>query len=242
VQKSIFKNEAEAAEAVAEVIEKVLAGNPYALICICAGHTALPVFEKLVTDAKENKYPSDCFRFISLDEWVGLGIADPGSCVYDVSKNFLDPIGISKGERLFFFDGLSEDLEEECEKAKVFISKNGGLDLILLGVGMNGHIGFNEPGTAASDSIRVVELSEISKLVGKKYFKKEYELYKGVTLGVKEILEAKKVLVMATGTRKQDIVHRTVTGPASEYCPVSLIMGHADIHMYLDEGSARKIL
>ena len=239
---NVLKNEIEVAETIADEIEKVIVGKNDALICICAGHTPVPVYKKLVEDVKQDKYKSDDFKFISLDEWVGLGPDDPGSCIYDVSLHFFSPLGITRGERMFFFDGLSDNLNEECEKAKHFIEKNGGLDLVLLGIGMNGHIGFNEPGTKITDSVRVVELDETSKAVSIKYFDKPNKIGPGITIGIKEIMNARKIFIMASGNHKQDVVYRAVKEPASEDFPVTLIRDHYDLNMYFDEAAARKIV
>ncbi len=239
----IVENENKLSEAIAEEIETVINEKPDALMCLCAGHSPVGVMSRLVSDAQLNKYPSQGFRFLSLDEWVGLGRQDPGSCIHDVSKYFLEPLEIERGERMFFFDGQSEDLQKECDGAAKFIEQNGGaIDVILLGIGMNGHIGFNEPGTKETDGIRVVELSQTSKTVGVKYFDKEYELASGITIGIPQIMQAKKVIVMAFGEHKADIVEQTITGKKTEKCPVTLIRDHADITFYFDKAAAKKIV
>ncbi|MCL1928531.1 MAG: 6-phosphogluconolactonase [Treponema sp.] len=238
---TILEDENEVAEVIAGEIEELLIKKPDALICLCAGHSPVPVLNKLVLDAKQNKYPADRFKFISLDEWVGLGVNDKGSCLHDISKYFLTPLSVSEGERMFFFNGMSTDMEEECEKAKNFISKNGGLDLVLLGIGMNGHIGFNEPGTLLSDSVRVVELSGTSKTIGMKYFDRTHNLTKGITLGIKEIVEAKNVLVMVTGSHKQEVMERAVKSEPDMNFPFSLIRDYDEVKLYADKAAARKM-
>lgn len=238
---SILKTEGEIADKIATEIEEVILSKPDALVCLCAGHSPVPVMKKLVADAKAQKYPAGSFRFVSLDEWAGLGPADSGSCIYDVSKYFLTPLGIERGERMFFFDGLSADLEQEAEKGAMFIQKNGEIDVILLGIGINGHIGFNEPGAKKTDSVRVVDLAPTSASVGAKYFDKKHELKQGITIGIREIMAAKKIIVMASGAHKQDIVARAVDGDIGEDCPVTLIRGHENIHMVFDDAAAGKL-
>ncbi|MEA5004536.1 MAG: glucosamine-6-phosphate deaminase [Christensenella sp.] len=239
----IVENENKLSAAIAEEIENVVSKKQDALMCLCAGHSPVPVMKQLVRDAQANKYPADSFRFLSLDEWVGLGIEDPGSCIHDVSKYFLEPLALERGERMFFFDGQSDDLQEECDGAQKFIEQNGGaIDVILLGIGMNGHIGFNEPGTKETDGIRVVTLSQTSKTVGVKYFDKDYELTSGITIGIPQIMQAKKVIVMAFGEHKADIVEQTIKGEKTVDCPVTLIRDHADITFYFDKAAAKKIV
>jgi glucosamine-6-phosphate isomerase len=236
-----FKTELDMTRAIAGEIEKTITHKPDSLVCIAGGHSPLPVIKMLVSDASKGKYPSDQFRFVSLDEWVGLGRNDSGSCIHDISENFLDPIGIQKGERLFFFDGLSADLNKECRNAENFIQKNGGIDVILLGIGMNGHIGFNEPPSRKSDGVRIVELSDISKTIGIKYFDKTHKLTHGITIGMAQILEAKKILVMVSGKHKQDIVRQAVEEKENEYCPVTLLRGHENFFFFTDQAAGQKI-
>jgi len=238
---TVGKDQEEVARLVAAEIGQIISEKPDALICLCGGHTPLPVFKQLIMDADSNKFPADRFKFISLDEWVGLGISDEGSCKYDLSTHFLTPMGIALGERAHFFNGLNENLEEECGKAQAFITQHGGIDLVLLGVGMNGHIGFNEPGSKTTDGIRVVELSKKSKEVGQKYFNKAYDLTHGITLGIGNLLEARKLVVMAIGGHKKEIVNQTVNGLESEDFPVTLIRKHPAVHLYVDELAATNL-
>jgi glucosamine-6-phosphate isomerase len=241
MKQTVLSNNTELANIVAAKIEEVIRNKPDALICLCAGASPVLIIKKLVEDAKAGLYPDDKFKFVSLDEWVGLGIGDAGSCIYDLTKLFLEPLGIGEGERLCFFNGLSNDLDGECAKASEFIKKNGGIDVILLGIGMNGHIGFNEPGSKATDSVRIIDLSEISKTVSKKYFDRPHKLEKGITLGLKEIIEAKKILLIASGAHKRDIVQETVCSEMSESCPSTLLQKHQDIEIFLDADAAIKI-
>lgn len=231
----------EVAQLVANEIKQLLLNKPDALICLCGGHTPIPVFRQLIKDAKANEFPSDAFKFILLDEWVGLGIDDEGSCSYDLSTQFLNPLNVPLDDRVFLFDGLSDDFEKECQKAQQFIERNNGIDLVLLGVGMNGHIGFNEPGSEVDDGIRVVELSEKSKEVGKKYFKANHDLTHGITLGIREFLNAKRLLILALGAHKKEIVEQTVHSEKNVALPVTLIKDHKNVHLYLDELAAQNL-
>lgn len=237
----VLKDEKIVANTIAGEIEEVIRKKENALICLCAGHSPVAVMKQLVDDAKQDSYPIERFCFVSLDEWIGLGKDDAGSCIYDVGEYFLQPLSIEKGERMFFFDGLSVDLQQQCTQAKEFIDSHGGIDVILLGIGMNGHIGFNEPGATKDCDARVLPLSETSKTVGVKYFNRDYELDYGITIGLKQILGAKKILVMATGAHKADVVKRTLECGETEDFPVSLIKDHADITFYFDEAAGEKI-
>ena len=237
---TVFTTAKELADAAASTIEDVIKNKPDALVCLCAGESPIPVMRKLVEDAKAGEYPAGHFKFVSLDEWVGLGKLDSGSCIHDVSKHFLDPLEI-KNDRLFFFDGLSDDLSNECAKAEQFIDLCGGIDVILLGIGLNGHIGFNEPGSKIDEGARVVELSEKSKEVSVKYFNHGFRPKKGITIGIKQIMEAKKVILIAYDAHKQDIVYETVFGKVSQSCPSTYMRDHPDAELMVDDEAAKKI-
>ena len=230
----VLKNNEEIGDAVSNQIKDLLINKPNALLCLCGGHSPLPIFAKLVTDAGEGLYPSDSFKFVSLDEWVGLGRDDTGSCFHDIYKHFLAPLNVPNGDRVFFFDALSDNLLDECTGADEFINSNGGIDLMLLGIGVNGHIGFNEPGTSVTDGIRVLELSDKSKEVGQKYFNGAMSPDKGITLGLSQIMDAKKVIVIAHGAHKREIVNKTVHDAIGSDCPSTFLRNHTNCQLFVD--------
>ena len=121
--------------------------------------------------------------FLSLDEWVGMNGEDEGSCRFHLNNQLFNPLNV-KEDHIGFFDGQEKDLERECDKIENFITGHGGIDIAILGLGMNGHVGMNEPGTSLSLRSHVTELDSLTKKIGQKYFKKEQELSKGITLGL----------------------------------------------------------
>jgi 6-phosphogluconolactonase/glucosamine-6-phosphate isomerase/deaminase len=122
------------------------------------------------------------------------------------------------------------------------IDAAGGLDVVVLGLGQNGHLGFNEPGSAEGATARVLELEQISVEANRKWFDGRYAPDKGVTVGLKTILAAKKILIMAYGAHKTEAVWAMVKGPRSEKCPASFLQGLPEVEVFLDETAAKRLM
>lgn len=207
------------------------------LVCVASGHSPSGLYHALVKEVQENKLDVRHWNFISLDEWVGLNGNDEGSCRYHLDHELFKPLHTSD-TKLCFFDGRAEDLDHECEKAEAFISSLNGIDVAVLGLGMNGHIGMNEPGTDAQSRAHVTELAELTKVVGQKYFKEAQELSLGITLGLGTLMEAKQVFLLVNGARKAEIVRQLFEEEVSTQLPASLFRTHRGLRIYLDKEAA----
>ena len=119
-----------------------------------------------------------------------------------------------------------------------FIGEKNGIDIMLVGIGMNGHIGFNEPGASFVNLSHVIELDEITKSVGQKYFTEKMELGKGITIGFKHLLNAKKVFLMANGSKKAEVIKKTVERPVTENFPASIMQQHENGVILVDDEAA----
>jgi glucosamine-6-phosphate isomerase len=237
MQLSTFPDSITLAHAAAEIILKIVKENPAALICCASGETPLPTFKALIEVAKEEKADFSGIKFIALDEWIGIGPLNSGSCQYFL-KNFLtDPLNL-KPSQLHFFNALSSNLAAECLAADSFIRQHGGLDLILVGVGLNGHIGLNEPGVSPDLYSHVIELDPVTAQVGQKYFTESTPLTRGITLGLKHFSEAKKAIVMATGRKKSEVMKKVLTDPISPQLPATIVRTHPDGIVMLDQDAA----
>jgi glucosamine-6-phosphate isomerase len=215
---NIFSNYETLSEATANVIIDVLTQKPEALICIASGDTPLGVCKLLAQS--DRKLFEKC-TFVGLDEWVGMDENDEGSCKYGIYQNVLIPLNIPS-ERIKYFDAKAEDLASECQKINEFIASRGGLDVMLVGVGMNGHIALNEPNTPFDIYAHVSDLEEITKSVGQKYFTKDTILTQGVTLGLAHLQEAKLPILIANGNRKADVINKALNGEITEQFPASI--------------------
>jgi glucosamine-6-phosphate isomerase len=160
------------------------------------------------------------------------------NCFSFLKKHLFDHIDYSV-ENLCFFDGESSDLKHECVKTDDFIKKNGPIDMMLLGVGMNGHLGLNEPGTSFDLYSHIVNLDETTKIVGQKYFSGKVTLSKGITLGIQHVLKAKTVILQLNGNRKAEVVKRLIESEVSPVFPASVIKSHKNSFLLIDKEAAK---
>ena len=224
------------AEQIASIIQK----KPDALLCFPAGETSVGTFKHLIKLNLEGKLKFNRCKIVGLDEWANVGAMKSENCFSFLRKHFFDHIDYST-ENLCFFDGESSDLNKECTKTDDFIKKNGPIDMMLLGAGMNGHLGLNEPGTSFELYSHIVNLDETTKTVGQKYFSGKVKLTAGITLGVKYIMEAKTVILQLNGTRKAEVVKRLIESEVNPAFPASALKAHPDSFLLLDLEAAKYI-
>lgn len=224
-------------ERMARAAAEWIGAHPGSLVCLAAGDTPLPVYARLVTLQAEGRVDLASVSYAGLDEWVGLGPADPGSCLQVMRDAFYEPAGIP-ADRRRVFDGLA-DPEAECRAMERWIEAHGGIRFTLLGIGMNGHVGFNEPGAPDGEGCLVVALDDVTQSVGVKYFDRERTLRQGVTVGLRSLSKAEAVFLMATGERKADIVGRMLSGDPA--VPASRLLPHPGLRIYLDREAAGRL-
>ena len=232
-----FSNYQTLSEATANLIIEVLRQKPDALICIASGDTPLGVCKFL---AKSDKKLFEKCTFVGLDEWVGMDENDEGSCKYGVYQNLLIPLNFPP-ERIKYFDAKAQDLASECQKINEFIASHGGLDVMLVGVGMNGHIALNEPNTTFDTYAHVSELEEITKSVGQKYFTKQTTLTQGITLGLGHLQEAKLSILLANSSKKSMVIKRALTDVITEQFPASIFQQIENSLVMLDLEAAQEL-
>ena len=236
----IFPDYETLSRATADLINDYIAGKPASLVCIASGHTPIGVFQNLIKDVQSGKLDISKCIFLSLDEWVGIDPTDSGSCLSMLKKDFFDPLAIPDSQTEYF-NVLAPDLEKECDRINALIEKNGGLDIMLVGVGTNGHIGMNEPGTSFTSYAHVGDLAEETKTVGQKYFSKQTKLSKGMTLGLKHLQEAKLPIVMASGEKKAAIIQQALSQEPTEQIPVTIVHLISQGYIMLDKEAASGI-
>ena len=224
----------------AELIAGIISDKPDALLCFPAGETSVGTFKHLINLNKQGKISFKKCKIVGLDEWANIGVMKSENCFSFLKKHFFDHIDYSEAN-LCFFDGESADLKQECIKTDAFISKYGPIDMMLLGAGMNGHLGLNEPGTSFELYSHIVNLDETTKKVGQKYFSAKVNLTKGVTLGLKYVMEAKTVILQLNGSRKADVVKRLVMGDVSTAFPASAVRKHSNSFLLVDKEAALNI-
>jgi galactosamine-6-phosphate isomerase len=178
--------------------------------------------------------------FIALDEWIVIAPDNQGSCQYFLHHHVFSPLKIALSQ-IHLFDALSDDLAGECRKMDKTIKEKGGIDLMVVGIGMNGHIGFNEPGVSFDLYSHVIALDENTQAVGQKYFNAAMALPKGITLGLKHFMQARKAILIANGEKKAAIIQKAVQGPVGSDLPASIIQQHSNGWVMIDEEAASLI-
>jgi galactosamine-6-phosphate isomerase len=210
------------------------------LICTASGDSPAGLYKELVEKVRKKELDIKNYSFVGLDEWAGMNGEDEGSCRFHLNNQLFNPLKISP-EKICFFDGRSEDLSEECNKTEQYIKQHGGIDIAILGLGMNGHIGMNEPGTSPALRSHVARIDPLTAQVGQKYFSDRKTLSHGITLGLSTIMEARQIMLIVNGAHKARIVQKAMKGEVSDHLPASILQHHPGLNVYLDKAAAQMI-
>jgi galactosamine-6-phosphate isomerase len=236
-----FKDYEELSGYTADMVIKALKEKPGLVLCMASGSTPALTCDRLVKKLKDEQTDYSKITFLGLDEWLGLPPTNTGSCHYFFHEKIFEPLKLNPSQ-YFLFNALADDLKNECAKMDKLIADKGGVDIMIVGIGMNGHIGFNEPGTSFTSLSHVAELEEITKSVGqKKYFNEPVELDKGITIGLGHLMNTKKVFLMANGIKKAEVIKKTVEGAVTESFPASIMQKHENGFVLID-GEAASLL
>jgi glucosamine-6-phosphate deaminase len=237
MQINVSKNYEELCKKVANFIVAEIKELSSPLLCLAGGDTPLGVYKNFVALSQSGRAGFNKANFIGLDEWVGLDGSDSGSCRFTLDESLYGPLSIDKS-KIHFFDGRNDDPAQQCDETNQFLETNGPIDLVLLGIGMNGHVGFNEPDSSLDSVCRLVSLDETTQIVGQKYFKTEQKLNEGITLGLKQISEARTVVLIASGEKKRPIIKMVLENKKFDpSIPVSSLWQHPNCLFFLDEAA-----
>ncbi len=228
----IFKDNELLAEAVADLMIKSIIDKPSGTFCLASGSSPERAYEIFTEKIKLQNIDCKQLTIIALDEWVGISREDSGSCYYFLNKYIVKPLGLGESQ-CHFFDPIATDFTAECDKIDQLISENG-IDLIIVGIGLNGHIGFNEPGISPEKKCHVIDLDEVTKTVGQKYFDQPTVLAKGITVGLKHFMEAKMAILMANGVKKAEIIAKTIQEKVKVSVPSTHIQWHKNAKIMVD--------
>lgn len=233
----IFETEAELAQAVAGEMLTQLENENEPMFCLAAGSTGTSSFKTFSDEVSAEQLEK--FRFASLDEWVGVSGDVVGTCYQMLNDDLFKRLPIVP-EQVTFFETKGTDLAAECAKLDATIAARP-LTFSLMGVGMNGHIGLNEPGMPVLDHASVVKLSDTTKRVMQKYFDEEVALQEGITLGLAQILSSKHVIVALIGAHKADIAKEIFENPGANL-PAQYFLNRGNVDFYLDAAAASKLI
>ncbi|MFD2569780.1 6-phosphogluconolactonase [Spirosoma soli] len=233
----IFPDHDTLSQHTAEHIAAVINQKPDAMLCLASGDTPIETYHRFVELIKAGRADISRCTFIGLDEWVGFGPEDVGSCSYYVFRDLFIPLNL-RPDQVHTFNAKSDDLKAECGRIDAIIDAHGGLDLLLVGMGMNGHIALNEPGTPFINGCHVAELAESTKTVGQKYFAQETTLSQGITLGLRHLTQANEVILLVSGSKKAAMLNEALTGPITEQVPASIVQTHPNARVWVDNAAA----
>ena len=231
----VYADAQAAGRAAARKIAGELADKPDSVLGLATGHTMIPVYGELVRLHEEAGLSFARAATVNLDEYVGLSKGDPDSFYEFMNVRLISQVDLPR-DRFFIPNGKAVDLVAECARYEEQIQELGGIDLQLLGLGRNGHIGFNEPGSPRESRTRVVELSEETRRVNAGDFRVlEYTPARAITMGVATILEAGKLLLVVTGWEKTEILYQTLTTPPTPDLPASFLHEHPQVTVVADQ-------
>lgn len=219
----------------ADIIAAQMILKPEAVLGLATGSTPIGAYEQLVAWNKEGRIDFSKITTVNLDEYKGLSGDNDQSYRYFMNHNLFDHVNINK-ERTFVPNGLNENAEEECSRYNEVIREVGGIDLQLLGIGGNGHIGFNEPSDAFDKGTHCVKLTQSTIEANARFFTSMDEVPKyAYSMGCQNIMSAKRILMVASGKNKAKALYDTVCGPVTPMVPASILQFHEDVTIVADE-------
>ena len=232
----IFSSYETLSAAAARAIADLVRSKPAAVLCLATGDTPRQTYAALRSIRQQEGLNFAECTLIALDEWVGIPADNSGSCAFFLQRYVVEPLGIS-AHQVHLFNAMAQDPGRECARMNQVVATRG-IDLMLVGVGMNGHIGFNEPGTSVGLDAHVATLDETTRSVGQKYFASATPLELGMTLGLKQFLESRSAILLASGAKKADSARRALDGPVTSDIPASFIQRHPNATVMLDDDAA----
>ena len=217
------------------IISAQIIMKPDCVLGLATGSTPLGTYAQLINWYQKGALDLSRVSSVNLDEYRGLPKENDQSYHYFMQHNFFEHINI-RPDHTFVPDGMEADSEKACLAHEEVIRTLGGVDLQLLGLGNNGHIGFNEPGAAFEKETHLVDLTESTIQANSRFFEKPEDVpTQAYTMGIKTIMQAKKILVVVNGIGKADIVAKAFWGPVTPQVPASILQMHPDVMLVADE-------
>lgn len=229
------ENYQEMSSLAADLVQEELLRKPGLLFCAATGSSPSGLYDEMGASLLLRPGLFDGMRIIKLDEWGGVPDNHPVTCEYFIRKKLLEPLSIPE-ERYHTFQSDPEDPELECEAIRSILKQEGPIDLCILGLGKNGHLGLNEPATQLEAYCHVAQLSELSlehKMIASMEVKPSY----GITLGMEEILAARRIIFLVTGGGKKEVMQRLMEKKVSSELPASFLWEHPQVDCLMDLSS-----
>jgi glucosamine-6-phosphate deaminase len=236
----VYDTYAQVSDKAFEIMHDIVASNPHAVLGLATGSSPIGLYARLVADHKKN---GTTYRHIStynLDEYVGIQAQHSQSYAAYMNEHFFDHIDIARAN-IHMPVGVSTDLQNYADQYENELTRHIQ-DIQLLGIGSNGHIGFNEPGTSFDIGVHIVDLKERTRIDNARFFASLQDVPKqAMTMGIRDIMRAKKILLIATGEKKAHAIYGMIKGEISEMVPCSILQKHPHVIVLLDKEAAREL-
>ena len=225
---------------VASVVVREIKRKSNLVLGLATGETMIGFYRTLISLYRKNRVSFSRVRTFNLDEYVGVGRKDKTSYWYYMDKNFFRKVDINE-KNVYFLDGLAKNGVKECKDYEKNIDNMGGIDLQILGIGENGHIGFNEPGSSFISKTREVVLSEDTRKVNSRFFSDDFRKVpkRAMTMGIGTIMDSKKIILLASGSRKAKAVYEVLRERISRDVPASVLRKHKNVNFILHKSAAQ---
>ncbi len=237
----VCKNYDEMSKKASQIIASQVTLKPNSILGLATGSTPIGMYKNLVKMYNGNEVDFSEVKTFNLDEYYQLPRDNDQSYYYFMYENLFNHINVKK-ENINIPNGMNKDIEAECENYDKAIKNIGGVDIQVLGIGHNGHIGFNEPASIFKKGTNLVNLKESTIRANSRFFKSIDDVpKKAVTMGIGSIFTAKKIMLMASGQEKAEAIYNTVHGDITPKVPSSILQLHEDVVLILDEQAAIKL-
>lgn len=237
----ILKTKKEIDVAVSSEIIQLISKQPSCVLGLATGSTPLGVYSQLVKDHQTNHTNYAHVVTVNLDEYIGLDISHPETYYQFMHRNLFNHLNLNL-DNTYLPHGLSGNPQKSCQSYDKLLSRFVP-DIQLLGIGANGHIGFNEPNTPFESTTHVIQLTQKTREDNARFFNTINEVpTQAITMGIKNIMDAKKIILIATGSSKAKAVYQMITGEVTTALPASILQTHPNVDIYLDHDAAKLLL
>jgi len=238
VEVIIVKDTAELGRRAAEIVAAEMTSRPRCVLGLATGSSPIPLYRELIRMHREDGLDFSTTITFNLDEYVGLGPEHPQSYRRFMDEHLFEHVNINR-KNTHVPDGLARDVEAHCAEYEEMIADAGGIRLQVLGIGSNGHIGFNEPGTSLASRTHRTRLSETTIRDNARFFQRIEDVpTEAITMGIGTILEADRILLVASGPNKANAIARAIEGPVTAMVPASALQLHPDVTFIITEDCA----
>lgn len=223
---------------VAKIITDQINAKPESVLGFATGSSPVETYKRIIEKYEKGEVSLKNITTFNLDEYCGLPQDNVNSYFYFMKDNLFGKTDVDFG-KVNFLSGTSGEIEAECEAYRKTIEEAGGIDIQILGIGTNGHIGFNEPSDSFTDGPFKVKLTQSTIDSNIKYFEDGNMPTHALTMGTGDIMRAKKIVLIATGEAKAEAIFKTVKGEVTPMCPASVLQNHPDATIFVDEEAAK---